>query len=205
MDMIEFCWQAVGKPESWQFHSFFQHDHLNFDIDAGRAEFRERINRIFRRNSLAYDLSETGQIKRLAPEGLHEALIHAVFQTGDPDLDTLLESARQKFLDPDEMVRREALEKLWDAWERVKTIEPGPDKRTQAATLIHRAAGSSGPSFRQTLETEAREVTNIGNSFQIRHSETTQEPLTSSDHVDWLFHRLFSLIRLVLRTTSRGG
>ena len=199
MDMIEFCWRAVGKPESWQYHSFFQHDHLKFDIEAGRAEFGEAINRIFRRNGLAYELSETGQVQRLAPEGLRETLVQTVFATGDSDLDTMLESARQKFLDPGENVRREALEKLWDAWERVKTVEPGPDKRAQATALLDRAAGSSGPSFRQMLETEAREATNIGNAFQIRHTETTQERLGDSNHVDYLFHRLFALIRLVLR------
>lgn len=205
MDMIEFCWRAVGKPESWQFHSFFRHDHLNFDIEVGRVEFCESINRIFQRNGLAYELADAGEIQRLAPPGLREALVQTIFSTGDDGLDIMLETARQKFLDPDEGVRREALEKLWDAWERVKTVEPGADKRAQATTLMDRAAGSDGSKFRAMLEVEARELTTIGNSFQIRHSETTQEPLISADHVDYLFHRLFSLIRLVLRTTGRGG
>lgn len=205
MDMIEFCWRAVGKPTSQQFHPFFQHDHLNFDIEAGRAELGEAINRIFRRNGLAYELSEEGQVQRLAPEGLHETLVKTVFATGDSELDVMLESARVKFLNPDEVVRREALEKLWDAWERVKTVEPGRDKSAQTAVLLDRAAASDKSTFRHMLEVEAKELTKIGNLFRIRHSETTQEPLNSSDHVDYLFHRMFSLIRLVLRTTGRGG
>ena len=205
MDMIEFCWTAVGKPIQRGYHEYHQHHHLDFDIDPGRAEFRNAVNQILQRNGLAYELTNTGEVQRLAPEGLRETLIQTVFATGNSDLDTMLESARQKFLDPDEAVRREALEKLWDAWERVKTVEPGQDKRAQVTALLDRAAGSDGSKFRETLETEARELTTIGNSFQIRHSETTQEPLNSSDHVDYLFHRLFSLICLVLRTTGRGG
>ncbi len=205
MDIIEFCWRKIGKPIQRGYHEFFQHHHLDFDIETGRAEFRDAVNQILRRNGLAYELTKAGEVQRLAPAGLREALVQSVFATGDSDLDTMLETARRKFLDADESVRREALEKLWDAWERVKTVEPGPDKRSQATALLDRAAGSRGPNFRQMLETEAREVTNIGNAFQIRHTETTQERLVDSDHVDYLFHRLFALIRLVLRTTGRGG
>jgi hypothetical protein len=205
MDMIEFCWRAVGKPIQRGYHPYFQHHHLVFDIEAGRNDFREAVNQIFRRGGLAYELTEDGKVQRLAPPALREALAQATFSTGDSDLDTMLETARRKFLDPDEAVRREALEKLWDAWERVKTVEPGADKLAQVTTLLNRAADSDGSKFRAMLETEARELTTIGNTFQIRHTETTQEPLTSADHVDYLFHRLFALIRLVLRTTGRGG
>ena len=53
---------------------------------------------------------KNGQIVRLAPEVLREALQGAVFRTGDTELDLLLESARPKFLSPDAKVRREALE-----------------------------------------------------------------------------------------------
>jgi hypothetical protein len=51
---------------------------------------------------------------------LAEELRRVLFQTGDPELDAMLEAARTKFLSPDPNVRRESLEKLWDAWERVR-------------------------------------------------------------------------------------
>ena len=205
MDLIEFCWRAVGKPTQWEYHSFFRHSHLNFDIEAGRVEYRVDVNRIFRRNGLVYELMDAGTVQRRAPIVLHEPLVRSAFNTGDSDLDGMLEAARTKFLDPDEPVRREALEKLWDAWERVKTVEPGTDKKQQATALLDRVAGSHSSTFRQKLEEEATALTSIGNSLQIRHSETSQEPLQTSEHVDYLFHRLFSLIRLVLRATARGG
>jgi hypothetical protein len=144
-----------------------------------------------------------GEIVRLAPAVLRESLMTAMFVTGDSELDTLLETARARYVDPDLNSRRESLEKLWDAWERLKTLELGRDKQESVNNLLNRAA--TEPTFRATLETEAQELTRIGNTFRIRHSETSQIHLQLSEHVDYLFHRMFALIRLLLRTTGRGG
>jgi hypothetical protein len=75
--------------------------------------------------------------------------------------------SRQKFLNRSLNVRRESLEKLWDAWERLKTVEPGKDKKASAKALLDKAAVE--PNFRNKLEQEARELTDIGNTFMIRH------------------------------------
>jgi hypothetical protein len=197
LDLIEFCYEHVTETVPISFHSFFGHQHLSFDRVQGQTDFRAAVNRIFARNQLAYELTDIGQILRLAAPVLHEFLTAQTFRTGDPSLDGLLESARAKFLSPDASTRREAIEKLWDAWERVKTLEPGPDKRTSVKILLDRTADE--PTFRNVLEQEARALTDVGNAFQIRHSETTQIPLLRNDHVDYLFHRLFALIWLVLR------
>lgn len=133
---------------------------------------------------------------RLAPVVLREALQVAQFQTGDSELNGLLETARAKFLNPDGKIRREALEKLWDAWERLKTIEPGKDKKSSIKALLD--LGASEPNFRELLEREAKELTVIGNGFQIRHTETTQTPVQTNEQVDYLFHRLFGLIRMLI-------
>ena len=120
-------------------------------------------------------------------------------------LDRMLETAREKFLDPDESVRREALKELWNAWERMKTIEAGKDKLSQTKALLDRVSDSAKPKFREMLNDESDSLTKIGNKFLIRHSETNQELLQSSVHVDYLFHRMFSFIRFLLTTTGRGG
>ena len=197
LDLLEFCHEHVAETVPTSFHSFFGHQHLTFDRAPGQTEFRAAINRIFARNQLAYELKDNGQIQRLAAPVLHELLTASAFRTGDASLNSLLESARAKFLDPDANVRREALEKLWDAWERVKTLEPGPDKRSSVKALLDQAADE--PTFRDVLEKEARTLTDVGNRFQIRHSETSQVPLQRNDHVDYLFHRLFALVWLALR------
>ena len=201
LDLIEFCNQHVAKPIQGQYHSFYRHYHLTFDRETGQTDFRKRINRIFARNGMAYELKGSGQIVRLAPEILREALQTAIFSTGDNQLDALLESARVKFLSPDPKVRGEALEKLWDAWERLKSVEPAADKKASVKILLDKASREAN--FRDLLEREARELTTVGNGFQIRHSETTQTPLERDEHVDYLFHRLFAMVRMLIKL--RGG
>ena len=65
--------------------------------------------------------------------------------------------------------------------------------------------GAQEPPFRQLLEAEAGTLTAIGNDFMIRHTETTKTPVSDSAHVDYLFHRMFSMIRLLLKASNRGG
>jgi len=197
LDLIEFTFRNVGKPTARDHHSFFGHDHFNYDREHGRSSFRQDINRILARNGLAYELRDDGRTVRLAASVLREALAVGVIGTGDNTLDSILEAARKKFLDPNPTVRREALEKLWDAWERLKTIRPGPDKKASVTVLLNDAC--SEPNFRTELEKEARTLTEIGNAFHIRHSETSQVPLKQDAHVDYLFHRMFALIWMLLK------
>lgn len=198
LDMIEFCWHHISKPSQGRYHSFPDHYHLRFDVEEGQQKFCEDINRIFHHYSIAYKLTEGGRIKRLVPPVLQK-LATAHFHTGDSELDRMLETAYRKFLDSHGETRREALDSLWDAWERLKTLGEGQNKRSQVAALLDATAGSSAPKLREALEKEARELTWIGNNLQIRHSETNQERIAKDEHIDYLFYRLLSLIRLILR------
>ena len=200
LDLIEFCWESIGKPIEIDYHSFFRHHHLAFDKEVGRNEFRSEVETIFRRNGIAYRLTEDGHIERVVPPVFENLIIQSEANTGDSELDRLLAAAQRKFIDPSPEVRREALEALWDAWERLKTLNGQGDKKAGAKAMLDVTSGTSSPRFRDALEREAREVTDIGNSLRIRHSETNQEMLARSEHVDYLFYRLFSLIQLILRS-----
>lgn len=201
-DLLEFTYEHVAQPERGGSHSYWGHSHYSYDQATGRTAFTDEVNRIFARHGMAFDLRD-GQVERLAPTGLQESLAAAVFHTGDDVLDDLLETARHKFLHRDLAVRREALEKLWDAWERLKTLEHGKDKKAKTIALLRRAAPDD-PLF-DRLESEARELTEIGNRFMIRHTETDKTPITDSLHIDYLYQRMFAMIRLLLRATRRGG
>lgn len=202
LDFVEFCYQTVAKPVQLGYHKFFQHYHLSYDPEAGKQEFQDNINRIFARNGIAYELNPDGAVVRLAPAVLGESLTKVLFRTGDATLDQLLEESRRKFLNPDPAIRREAVERLWDAWERVKSLEDPKDKKRSISTLLDKAATESN--FRLLLEEEARKLTDIGNSFHIRHTEVTQTQVTDSAHIDYLFHRLFSMVQLLLSKRGRN-
>ncbi|MEO6148020.1 MAG: hypothetical protein ABIT70_13475 [Sulfuriferula sp.] len=199
LDLIEFCYRSVGKPIQGSHHSYFGHYHLSFDIAEGKEVFRADVNRIFSRNNLAYELGSTGQIVRLAPAILRESLSSGIFRTGDRALDTMLEDSRVKFLNPNPAIRRESLERLWDCWERLKSLE-NPNKKLSVEALLAKA--SPDCAFRAALNTEAQALTDIGNSFHIRHAEVSQTAVTDSAHVDYLFHRLYCMIQLLLSKRS---
>ena len=205
LDIIEFCWRHVAEPIEGRDHPYFGHVHLSFDRDSGRRDFREAVEDVFRRNGIAYRLTDSGRIERTLPPEFDTAMSHSEFHTTDDELDRLLDTARAKFLDPRPEVRREALEALWDAWERLKTMWPGSHKGVQAEAMLDKVAGTNSPLFREALENEAMELTSIGNKLRIRHSETTQEILATNEHVDYLFQRLFSLIWMILRTQKMVG
>lgn len=208
LDLTEFCWKHIAhaQPKPDGYHPFFGHDHLQFDVEKGQEKFREAINEIFSRNGLAYELKENGQIERLAPPVLREQLASAQFQTQDKQLNEYLEKARGKFLTPRPDTRRESLEHLWDAWERLKTLGKGSNKKKQITDILDRVSGKDSPEFspkfREALEKETRELTWIGNELRIRHSEVGKERLAKDEHVDYLFHRLFSLIWMILKITE---
>ncbi len=201
LDILEFCWRNIGKPIKKDFHSYYGHHHLSFDPEdsAGQEEFCEKVNRIFRRNGLVYKLTDAGAIERIVPPVLREKLSSTPLRTGDVELDRMLDAAVHKIRDPNPVVRRESLRELWDAWERLKTLD-GVGKKKGIDRLLNSASGAGNSRFRQRLEQEATNLTRMGNAFQIRHSETTQEKLESTEHIDYLFHRMFSLIALILRT-----
>lgn len=201
-DLVEFLYEHAGKPHSYSWHSFFGHGHLSFDKEKGRAEFEADINRFFERNGLAFELKH-GEVTRIAPTGLQEALATTVFKSGDVELDRLLETAREKFLNRSSDIRKEGLEKLWDAWERLKTIEPGTNKPAQVKAILDK--GAAEPVLRERLEIEAKELNFIGNNLMIRHTEVGKPPIAESAQVDYLFHRLFAMVRLLLKSSNRGG
>ena len=197
LDLIQFSYQNVAKPIQGGYHSFYRHHHLTFDEDSGREEFRSKINSIFARNGIAYQLRADGTIERLAPPVLKEVLANTVFRTKDKILNQMLEDARKKFLDPDPVVRRESIERLWDCWERIKTLERPNDKKASITLLLNKA--TTQKNVREMLEEEARKLTDIGNSFHIRHTEIQQTLISDNHIIDYLFHRLFCMIVLVLK------
>ena len=197
LDFIEFIYASVAKPIPGKHHDFFSHHHLTFDQQSGQEEFRATVNRIFSRNGVAFEMLSTGRIVRVLPPVLGEDLKRTIFRTGDRTLDNMLDECRAKFSDRNPLVRREALERLWDGWERLKSLADPGDKKKSIKIILDATAAE--PSLRARLEGEATELNSIGNSHLIRHSEVNQVPVIDVDQVDYLFHRLFAMIQLVLR------
>ena len=190
LDAMEFLYRHASAASNGTHHEYFDHHHLRFDRRTGRKELRAAVNRLLSRNGLVYELDAGGRIRRLVSAVVEEQLRRRLPATRDDAFDTLLETAIHKFTDPDPRVRRDALEKLWDAFERSKTMLHA-DKRKGAKALIASCAAS--PREAEMLDAEMRELTALGNQLAIRHHETGTSPFGEAT-VDHLFARMYALL-----------
>jgi len=95
-----------------------------------------------------------------------------------------------------------ALEKAWDAFERIKTMFKG-GKKTSIETLIQKISNDETKHIK-LLNDEFFELTSIGNNFRIRHFETDKIEIVSDDFKRYLFNRCMSLIKLSLNYIDNG-
>lgn len=129
-----------------------------------------------------------------------ELLFESAVKTKDKDLNKLIEEAKSRFLNPKD--KQIALEKLWDAFERIKTyFDSGKQKSKSADKLVNLISDDFDKTF---FEEEFRKLTMIGNHYRIRHHETDKIELKNAKHQSYLFFRMLSLIDLCLICLSQG-
>lgn len=192
LDFLELMYRHASEASQGTYHSYFDHHHLNFDRGAGQRRLRETINRLLARSGSVYELDERGRIQRLLPSPVSDMLALELPPTRDAEFDRLLAVSARKHLDPDPEVRADGLEKLWDAFERVKTLL-NSDKKKGATSLLKAATVGTEPDEKNLLRTEMETLTNIGNQFRIRHHETQASELTAASS-DQLFVRMYALL-----------
>lgn len=199
LDLVQFCYMNISEPTIGEYHSYYGHHHLvSFDSSlAGKVDFIEKVNLMFSRNGVAYQLHTDGKITRVLNASL-ESVVGKVNQTADQELNDLIARANAKICNADVQIRYDALKELWDGFERIKTVFDTTKNKKQSMTQLLEAC-SSDQDFRTQLDLEARALTTIGNAFFIRHSEVTQVKLNDSDHIEYLFHRLASLMCLLAK------
>ena len=212
LDVIDFVALKIEQPSSTIRHSwngdhthyYFGEDELTIVSDgqltAGQQQFRDEIDQIFRRNGIAFTVGDDLRIHRLGPPEARALISDFRPNTGDIKLDALLNDAFARFVSRLPADRQDALEKLWDGFERLKTLQLGGQKQHSIAQLLDNAAPAP---FRAILDEEFRALTVIGNRFRIRHHEHDQQELPSDDARDYMFVRCANLIAHVLRRTGR--
>lgn len=113
--------------------------------------------------------------------------------TEDVTLNSLINEAKERYLSNDKQV---GLEKLWDGYERIKTIfsSEGLNKKLSAEKLSKTISENFDKDF---IDNEFLILSNIGNGYRIRHHETGKKELTT-EHVNYFFFRMLSFIDLCL-------
>jgi hypothetical protein len=198
-DVLEYVGQRVAMPSSGSWHDYFKHHELNFDRRAGRAAFRADVNQILSRGGTVFEMTPQMQIHRAGSPELQEALRQLRPATGDPNLDDIIETARQLYLSRDSAVRHTAIEKLWDAYERLKTIDDPADKKRSIQVLLDHISDTA---LRPAVNKEMAALTDLGNDFQIRHHEMGKHPI-AIDAQDYVAARMVNLLVFLLEQSNR--
>lgn len=115
------------------------------------------------------------------------------FQIDDYEFNKLVEQAFQYYK---EARIDTATEKIWDAFERIKTFYKQYDKKGSITKLID-IVSKNNAEYREMVEDEFTSLTKLGNDFRIRHHETNKKDICCKEHYDYLFHRCIAVLRLV--------
>ena len=121
-----------------------------------------------------------------------ELLSDKEVDTNDEELNKLIKEAKDRFFNPKD--KQIAIEKLWDAFERIKTYYEGNKKQSskKLVTIVSQNFNS------ELIDNEFQILTKIGNEYRIRHHETDKKEITETKHINYLFFRMLSLIDLCL-------
>ncbi|MGY0402496.1 hypothetical protein [Carnobacterium jeotgali] len=121
-----------------------------------------------------------------------ELLNQNLHQSIDKIINEKIEESKIYIRANDSDKKQIALEKIWDTFERLKTIY-GEDKKNSAIQLIN-AVSKNSKRTKYLLDNEFKELTDIGNNYQIRHFENGTEPIQSDAFREYLYFRILSLV-----------
>ncbi|MBQ9982133.1 MAG: hypothetical protein IJP18_06165 [Oscillospiraceae bacterium] len=95
-----------------------------------------------------------------------------------------------------------ATEKIWDAFERIKTYFRNHNKRASADKVLD-VISKNNAEYKVMLQEEFSALTKLGNEFRIRHHETDKKDICCNEHYDYLFNRCLSILKLATSVLSK--
>lgn len=210
-DLLEYTARRIALPRQGKWHDFYGHHELRFDDDSreeAQETFQGEVNELLCRGRVIYNFNVVGfagtlQIQRMGTPEVRRLMADLQPNSGDKGLDDLIIEARERYLSHKEDERRIGLEKLWDAFERLKTIEPlSGGKSNKKDSLNQLLAHIADKPLRDVVEEDMKALTSVGNQFRIRHHETDKH-VVPVDQYDYLFARMSNVIITLLRASNR--
>ena len=200
LDLIEYIANNCKDFEIGGYHEFFKHHHIEFkESSYVFRQFKDDINDIFTKTGLLYELTNDKTIERIVQNSPLTKEVEAyVLSVKEDETKKLLKEAIALHKSPYPNSPRDAAEKIWDAFERLKTYYTTLNKR-QSAEKIVTDMSNGKQEFVDLVNTEFRALTDIGNQYRIRHHETDKIDVTDNRHYDYFFNRCLSLIALAIQ------
>lgn len=199
LDLIEyFALNIKDISEHWnnKYKNYKTIDCLNTsDIFEN---FKEEINGIFTDAGLLYELTDEKIIERIVENSPLTKEIENSFATvHEVGTRELLKDAVALYKTPNSTARQDSVEKIWDAFERLKTYYTELNKKQSVEKIVNDMSGENSK-FYDLFNDEFKMLTNIGNEYRIRHHETNKIDITDIRYYDYLFNRCLSLIALAI-------
>lgn len=200
-DTLEFLFHRTSTPSECSFHPFFNHYHLNFKNDGvAKEEFSSELNRLFTITGMIYEFNpNNGHIEAMVGEETKLLINNALSgKMMDAEYQEMLQVACTNITSFRLEVAYQSLEKLWDAFERLKCYFHPEDKNQKKASVARIISlFADNDVFQAEVEAEMHKVTALGNSLRIRHSEPHQSTLTNHRQINYLFRRCLALVVLI--------
>ena len=200
LDLIEFFANNIHDVTIGTYHEYYGHNHLILrSSNATALIFKDEINETFQKAGLLYYLNGDLQIERIVENSPLtsevEKTIAGVKEIGTREL---LQDAIAYYKEPRPGNRQIAVEKMWDAFERLKSYYSAMKKNESADKVISNMAAGQ-PAYVELFTAEFKTLTKIGNEYRIRHHETDKIEITDLRFYDYFFNRCLSLIALAIQ------
>ena len=155
------------------------------------SQFGNEINTIFKLNNINVEL-RNGEVHSTSNKaiGLDDST-----NINEAGLEELIRTAEDLYNKGNYSY---AVEKIWDAFERIKTYYyPQLDKKKSADKIIDELSEDNND-VRCMFTFEFKSLTDIGNSYRIRHHETNKIDIRRDLHYKYFYKRCLALISVII-------
>lgn len=200
LDFIEFLFANVRDTQKEDYHKFYNHYHLNTKPTTMiKNQFRDKINKCFEKMGLLYTLDSNGKVERVFVNDIATTeVVNTVLSVQEKGTKELLREAINLHRSHDPNAARDSVEKLWDAFERLKTYYTNLNKQASVNQIISDMSDGS-EEYYKLINEEFITLTKIGNEYRIRHHETDKIEISDIRYYDYFFNRCLSLITLAVQ------
>ncbi len=166
-------------------------DAIELFPQCSNDNFVNEINLLLKNNGVIYKLA--GGKMQLTQMSLKNAEMIT-----EPGLKELVEQATTLYNSKIISDKQLAVEKIWDALERLKTYYSDLDKKKSSEKIVDDMSNLNNK-YKELFNDEFLKLTKIGNDFRIRHHETNKIDIIDNNYYDYFFHRCYALIGLALK------
>lgn len=153
--------------------------------------FENELNAIFKLHNIGVEL-RAGEIHSSISETLALAPYVKINEVG---IEELIRTTEDLYIKGKYLY---AVEKIWDAFERIKTYYyPTLDKKKSAEKIIENISYGN-ENIKKMFDIEFKALTNIGNSYRIRHHEIDKIDISKELHYKYFYKRCLALISVIL-------